>query len=194
MGKDLINEKGIFCRFGYAKRSIMLAKRTSIEKISFWFNQWRVGGIGWREMEFWINQWRVGWREMELLLDMDDPVKLPSTCACGENFNRAHALYCPKGGYTHLRHNDIPDSFANLLNEVGNDVKVEPCLQTLQGEPQIQLPLMMTTLEYISKPMASLLHVSAERFLMKMFYPYAKSCPKSIPDSYKYHESIKKLK
>ena len=63
-----------------------------------------------------------------------DPVKLPSRCACGENFNVAHALHCPKGGYTHIRHNDIRDSFANLLNEVCNDVEVEPCLQSLQGE------------------------------------------------------------
>ena len=31
-------------------------------------------------------------------------------------------------------------------------------------------------------------------FDVKVFNPYAKSCPRSIPDSYKYHESIKKLK
>ena len=40
---------------------------------------------------------------------------------------------CAKGSYTHIRHNDIRDSFANLLNEVC-DVKKEPCLQALQGE------------------------------------------------------------
>ena len=47
-----------------------------------------------------------------------------SRCACGENFNVAHALHCPKGGYTHIRHNDIGDSFANLLNEVCDDFEV----------------------------------------------------------------------
>ena len=34
----------------------------------------------------------------------------------------------------HIIHNDIRDSFANLLNEVCDDVEVETCLQTLQGE------------------------------------------------------------
>ena len=55
-----------------------------------------------------------------------DPIKLVSRCACGENFNVAHALHCPKGGCTHIRHNGIRDSFANLLNEVCDDVEVEP--------------------------------------------------------------------
>ena len=63
-----------------------------------------------------------------------EPVKLPSNCACNEPFTVSHALHCPKGGYTHIRHNDIRDSFANLLNEVCDDVEIEPCLQTLQGE------------------------------------------------------------
>ena len=51
-----------------------------------------------------------------------------------EKTNVAHALRCPKGGYTHIRHNDNCDSFANQLNEVCDDVEVEPCLQSLQGE------------------------------------------------------------
>ena len=63
-----------------------------------------------------------------------DPVKLPSRCACGEKFNVAHALYRPKGGYTHIRHSGIRDFFANLFNEVCDDVEVEPCLQCLLGE------------------------------------------------------------
>ena len=58
---------------------------------------------------------------------------LPSRCASRETFDEAHALHFPKGDYTHIRHNDIPESFANLLNEVCDDVEVEPCLQTLQG-------------------------------------------------------------
>ena len=63
-----------------------------------------------------------------------DHVKLPLRCAFGENFNVAHALFCPRGGYTHIRHKDIRESFADLLNEVCNDVEVERCLQCLQGE------------------------------------------------------------
>ena len=43
-------------------------------------------------------------------------------------------LFTRKGGYTHNRHNDTRVSFVNLLIEVCDDVEVEPCLQTLQGE------------------------------------------------------------
>ena len=125
-----------------------------------------------------------------------DPVKLPSRCACGENFNVAHTLHCPKGGYTHIRHNDIRDSFANLLNEVCDDVEVEPCLQSLQGETFANRT---TTIDDDAR-----LDIKANGFFdsrfsrtffdVKVFNPYAKSCPRSILDSYKYHESIKKLK
>ena len=41
-----------------------------------------------------------------------DPVKRPSLCACNENFTLAHALHCPKGGYTHMSHNEPRNSFA----------------------------------------------------------------------------------
>ena len=46
----------------------------------------------------------------------------------------AHALFCPKGEYTHMRHNGLCDSFENLLNDICHDVKIEPHLQPLQGE------------------------------------------------------------
>ena len=46
----------------------------------------------------------------------------------------ARALHCPQGGSTHVGHKDIRDSFANLFNEVCDDVDLEPCLQCLQGE------------------------------------------------------------
>ena len=46
----------------------------------------------------------------------------------------ARALHCPKGGSTHVGHKDIRGSFANLFNEVCDDVDLEPCLQCLQGE------------------------------------------------------------
>ena len=70
---------------------------------------------------------------MKLPLGVWVPVKLPSTFAC-EIFNLAHALHCLKVGYTHIRHNDIQDPFANLLNEVCDDFAIEPCRQTLLGE------------------------------------------------------------
>ena len=63
-----------------------------------------------------------------------EPTKTPLTCACGANFNLTHALHCAKGGYTHIRQNEIRDTFANLMNEVWHDVEIEPKLQPLQGE------------------------------------------------------------
>ena len=46
----------------------------------------------------------------------------------------SHALHCAKGGYTHLRHNEIRDTFAKLMDEVCHDVELEPKLQPLEGE------------------------------------------------------------
>ena len=54
-------------------------------------------------------------------------------CACA-NFSLSHALHSSKGGYTQIRHNEIRDTFANLINEVCHDVEIEPKLQPLQGE------------------------------------------------------------
>ena len=79
-----------------------------------------------------------------------DPVKMPATCACGENFTTSHALHCPKGGYAHMRHNDIRDSIANLLDEICCDVEIEHCLQPLQTKQ----PVLMTMLDSTSKQMA----------------------------------------
>ena len=63
-----------------------------------------------------------------------EPTKTPLTCACGANFVLTHAFLCAKGGYTHIKHNKIRDTFANLMNEVCHDVELEPKLQPLQGK------------------------------------------------------------
>ena len=124
-----------------------------------------------------------------------NPVRLPSRCACGEKCNVAHALHCPKG-YTNIRHNDIRDSFANLLNEVCDCVEVEPCLQCLQGETFANRTTTFDDDARLDIKANGVFDSSFSRtfFNVKVFNPYAKSCPRSIPDSYKYHESIKKLK
>ena len=41
---------------------------------------------------------------------------------------------CPRGGYPTLRHNEIRDLMADLLQEVCHDVTVEPHLQQMTGE------------------------------------------------------------
>ncbi|XP_066914998.1 uncharacterized protein [Clytia hemisphaerica] len=65
---------------------------------------------------------RYGWK-----LD-----KMPSKCACGANFDVAHALSCKKGGFVTLRHNELRDITAEMLEEVCKDVKVEPILSEIQ--------------------------------------------------------------
>ena len=108
--KDLINDKeACSLKWAIKEMSIMVAKRTSIERYHFDLTKGEFSdGIA----------LRYGW----------NPVKLPSRCACGENLNVAHALHYPKGGFTDIRHHEIRDSFANLLNEVCDDVEVEACL------------------------------------------------------------------
>ena len=58
----------------------------------------------------------------------------PAICPCGKELSLTHALHCAKGGYTHLRRNEIRDVFANLMDDVCHDVQIEPKLQSLDGE------------------------------------------------------------
>ena len=58
----------------------------------------------------------------------------PAKCPCSQKFSLAHALHCPKGWYTIMCHNEIRDTFANLMDEVCHDFQIEPMLQELQGK------------------------------------------------------------
>ena len=58
-----------------------------------------------------------------------------SQCACGSVFSVDHAMSCHKGGFPSLRHNEIRDLTAGLLNEACPNVSVEPSLQTLDSGP-----------------------------------------------------------
>ena len=60
--------------------------------------------------------------------------RLPITCVCGSRFDVSHALPCKRGGFVTLRHNEVRDITANLLNEVCTDVKIEPILAEMKGE------------------------------------------------------------
>ena len=60
--------------------------------------------------------------------------RIPSHCVCGNTFNLQHALQCPKGKFTTLRHNHIRKTTANLLTEVFKDARVESQLLPLIGE------------------------------------------------------------
>ena len=111
-----------------------------------------------------------------------------------KSFNIAHALHCPKG-YAHIRPNESCDCFADLLNEVCSDVKAESSLHTLQGETFAN----RTTTNDDARldiEANSLFDWRFSRtfFDVKVCNPYMKSSPRSIPESYNYHDSIKELK
>ena len=133
---------------------------------------------------------------MEMLLDIDG---IPENChqdAHVEKTLMSRMLFIVQKVAIRTYDTDICDSFANLLNEVCDDVEVEPCLPSLQGETFANRT---TTIDDDAR-----LDIKANGFFdsrfsrtffdVKVFIPYAKICPRSIPDSYKYQESIKKLK
>ena len=65
------------------------------------------------------------------------PSHLPSTCMCGkQTISVAHALSCGTGGYTIMRHNELRDITARLMQEVFYDVTTEPRLQPLSNKTQ----------------------------------------------------------
>ena len=53
---------------------------------------------------------------------------------CGASFTVDHAMICHKGGFPTIRHNEIRDLSASLLNEVCHNVGIEHSLQPLSGE------------------------------------------------------------
>ncbi|CAB4008847.1 Hypothetical predicted protein, partial [Paramuricea clavata] len=59
---------------------------------------------------------------------------IPSICVCGNTFTVDHAMICKRGGFVIMRHNELRDLEAELLNIVCSDVQVEPVLQDISGE------------------------------------------------------------
>ena len=59
---------------------------------------------------------------------------IPSICVCGDTFTVDHAMICKRGGFVIMRHNELRDLEAELLNIVCSDVQVEPVLQDISGE------------------------------------------------------------
>ena len=114
-----------------------------------------------------------------------EPPKLASNCVCGEPFTVANALHCPRGGYTQLRHNDIRDSFANLPEEICFDVEIEPNLLPPQGE---SFANKTTSTEDDARLDIKANGLWDSRFTktffdVKIFNPFAKSCPKNIEEA-----------
>ena len=65
------------------------------------------------------------------------PPHLRLQCRCGKPFDTYHALSCGNGKYSIIRHNEIRDFTASLLDEVCGDVQIEATLIPLSGEAQL---------------------------------------------------------
>ena len=122
-----------------------------------------------------------------------EPPNTPHTCPCGQPFTLTHSLHCPKGGYTHLRHDEIRDTFAALLDEGCHDVEIEPKLQSLDDQSFHNKTEDDARLDIKANGLWGG-RFSRTFFDVKIFNPHAKSCPKTISDAYKYHESVRTLK
>ena len=125
-----------------------------------------------------------------------EPPNTPHTCPCGKPLTLTHSLHSPKDGYTHLMHNEICGTFATILDEVCHDVELEPKLQSLEGESSHNKT---TTTEDDARLDIKDNGLWGGRFSrtffdVKIFKSRAKSCPKTISDAYKNHESVKTLK
>ena len=55
-------------------------------------------------------------------------------CVCGKHFSVAHALSCGTAGYAIMKHNELRDITACLVQDVCYDVSTEPRLQPLSNE------------------------------------------------------------
>ena len=58
---------------------------------------------------------------------------LPSKCPGGAVFNVTHAMNCHRGGFINARHDSIRNFDGKLLENVCNDVEIEPQLQKVSG-------------------------------------------------------------
>ena len=114
----------------------------------------------------------------------------PINCPCGEKFTLSHALHCAKGGgYTHMRHIEIRDTFDKIMHDVCFDVEVERTLQLLQGESFIHITTSTDKNPRLDIKTNGLWRswFSGYFFDAKIFNPFAKSCPKNSVEAYKYH-------
>ena len=86
--------------------------------------------------------------------------------------------------------------FVNPMDDVCHDVQIESKLQSLNGE---NFSNNSTTTDDDARLYNKANGLWGSRFNrtsfdVKIFEPHVKSCPKTIKDTYKYHESIKRNK
>ena len=186
---DLLNAKKIAEKISNVKNVLSTEQSYAVERASekgatAWLNVLPLKRYGFQLNKFVFRNGlslRFSW----------NPKNAPLNCPCGEIFSMTHALHCPKGCYTIVRHNEIRDTFANLMSEVCRDVAVEPLLQPLDGET-LDRNSTATDDFCVDMKANSLWGTVFDRTFLdvKIFNPLAKSCLKTIRDSYKYHEEL----
>ena len=98
--------------------------------------------------------------------------------------------------YTHMRYNEIRDTFGTLISKVCFDVKIEPKLQSLQGESFVNNSTTIDEDARVDVKVNGLWgsRLSRTFFDVKVFNPHAKTSRRLLKDAYKYHESLKNSK
>ena len=118
---------------------------------------------------------------------------VPRKCICGSDFSIDHCLSCKNGGYIHLRHNSLRDTFHETLTGVCKDVRLEPSILPITGEI---LPTGSNIQDGARADISALgLWTPLNRafFDIKVINPLAQSNrSKEIPQMYKEHEEQKK--
>ena len=123
------------------------------------------------------------------------PSRIPVSCVCGSSFTVDHVLFCPRGGFPILRHNEIRDVTANLLSEVCHDVRTEPDLQPLSGESLAGRSSVSSEGARLDIAVSGIWGGRYERsfIYVRVFNPHASSNRNtSIPNCYRRHEAEKK--
>ena len=92
-----------------------------------------------------------------------------------------------------MRHDEIRDTFANLMSVLCYDVEIEPKLQSLQGESCV---INSTTTNEDAQPDVKTNGIWDSRFSqtffdVKVFNPRAKNSQRLPKDAYRYHVSPK---
>ena len=124
-----------------------------------------------------------------------EPTNIPLTCACGQSFDLTHTLHtlhCAKAEYIQMRrHNESRDTFAILMSEICFDVKIEPELQSLQGESCVSNSTTThedSRLDVKSNGLWG--SMFSRTFLdVKVFNPHEKTSQRLLKDAYKYHDT-----
>ena len=123
------------------------------------------------------------------------PLHCPVHCACGSSFSVQHALFCPKGGFPTLRHNEVRDLTAKVMTKVYRGVCVEPHLQPVTGVVLAGASSISTDGARLAMAANEVLGGRHEQafFDIRVFNPLAKSNNQPISSCYRKHENGKKI-